>query len=602
MKPRFLPWGLTCAAVVLIGLSLAAQMSDWTEMVNGQAAVANEVLIKFCDITLYDLETAKMRGHVIHAKQVGGTGAYRFRSSAKSVRALIELYAGDPRVVYVEPNYIVWADRLPNDPLFGRLWGMEKIHAPQAWDGWGPSGKPGRRDVTVGVVDSGIDYTHEDLAANVWSAPFGFTAMVGGVPVPVAAGDHGYNAITGTCDPMDDNNHGSHVSGTIGAAGDNGTGVAGVNWEASLMGLKFLNNRGSGSIGDAIDAIEFAVQANLAGAANVRVLSNSWGGITTSRALLEEIERVYAHNILFVCSAGNWSRTLRNEYPSTYNVPNILAVAASTPDDRLAEFSNYGAWSVHLAAPGVDVLSTIRRDRYGSMDGTSMAAPHVSGVAALVAAKCLDRGLEVDVDRLRGILVNSAEVVADTSVQAVSTHASAEAKISAKKPPVDPEPLLPIFGNVISNGRLDAARALAMDPAGPESLFPDFVMRFQGADTLTAVPGADVFVDLTLTSFFGYAEDAIVLDKECCREVWPYFADLSVCPEPMSVDYTRGPFAVSLVPGQSKTIRMWVHVPETTTPGASLRFTIRAVDERGAGETGPCLYHNDTVYVFVIEP
>jgi len=598
MKLKSLSWGLAGAAIALFVLSVAAQKGEGTDMVNGQEAVANEVLVKFRDASFYDIEIAKMRGGIVHAKKIGGIEAYRFKSSLKSVKALVDLYAGDPRVEYVEPNYIVWADRQPNDPLYGNLWGLEKVHAPAAWDGWEPE-KPGSRDITVGVVDTGIDYTHPDLAANVWSAPFGFTATIGGVDVPVKTGDHGYDAISGACNPMDDNNHGSHVSGTIGAVGDNGTGVAGVNWNASLMGLKFLDNRGSGSTADAIDAIEFAIQANIAGAANVRILSNSWGGISTSRALLEEIERAYASNILFVCSAGNWGRVLRNEYPSTYNVPNIVAVAASTPDDRLADFSNYGNWSVHLAAPGVNVLSTVRRGRYGSMDGTSMAAPHVSGVAALVAAWWLKQGVVVDVDHLRGILINSAEVIGGSAAQGAASLAAPAAKVLAKRPPA--EPLRPIFGNVISDGRLDAARAVATDPTGPLSLFPDFVMRFQSPEALAARPGDDVYFDLTLTSYFGYGEEELVLDKECCREVWPYFADLSLCPDPGTADFTRGPFSVSLAPGQSKTIRMWVHVPETTTLGASLRFTVNAIDYRGSGETGPCLYHNDTVFVIVPE-
>jgi subtilisin family serine protease len=301
-------------------------------------------------------------------------------------------------VRYAEPNYILHADVVPNDPQFGQLWGLRNtgqvvngtagtagadIKAEPAW-----SVTTGSASVVVGVVDTGIDYTHPDLAANVWSNPGG----IGGC----AAGTHGYNAIRRTCDPMDDNNHGSHVSGTIGAVGNNGVGVAGVNWTTRLMGLKFLGANGSGTTADAITAIDFAVQAKIAGV-NVRVLNNSWGGGGFSQALLDEINKAGANGILFVAAAGNSSANndVSPHYPSSYGTANEIAVAATDQNDGLASFSNYGPRSVDLGAPGTNILSTITGAQYAYFNGTSMATPHVVGAAALILSAPGQSGLTV---------------------------------------------------------------------------------------------------------------------------------------------------------------------------------------------------------------
>ena len=208
------------------------------------------------------------------------------------------------------------------------------------------------------------------------------------------AGSHGFNAITRTCDPMDDHNHGTHVAGTIGAAGNNAAGVTGVNWIASVMGLKFLNAAGSGTVADAIDSIDFAMQVKsifaASGSANVRVLSNSWGGGEFSQALLDQIMAAGEDEMLFVAAAGN--NGLPNDilptYPASYAAPSVVAVAATTNTDARAFFSNYGKNTVHLGAPGADILSTLRGGAYGYLSGTSMAAPHVSGAAVLALSHC----------------------------------------------------------------------------------------------------------------------------------------------------------------------------------------------------------------------
>jgi subtilisin family serine protease len=244
---------------------------------------------------------------------------------------------------------------------------------------------------------------------------------------------------------MDDHRHGTHVSGTIGAVGNNGVGVVGVNWTASIMGLKFLNASGSGSTADAIKAIEFAIQAKAAfastGGANVRVLSNSWSGGGFSQALLDEINLANANDMLFVAAAGNNGRSNDDSpvYPASYAAPNVLAVAASDNRDTLAAFSNYG-FSVPLAAPGVDILSTTLGSTYSFLSGTSMAAPHVSGAAALILSAC-----DLDTAALKAAIVNNVEVVGA------------------------------LTGFVASNGRLDvdaALRSCAPPGALPPSSLP----------------------------------------------------------------------------------------------------------------------------------
>ena len=252
----------------------------------------------------------------------------------------------------------------------------------------------------------GIDYTHSDLAANVWTAPTAFNVTIGGVKINCAAGSHGFNAITHTCDPQDDEGHGTHVSGTIGAVGNNSRGVVGVNWNASIMGVKFLDASGSGYASDAIDAIEFVIQtkAFFGEAANVRVLSNSWGGAGFDQSLLDEIKRANSADMLFVAAAGNSGSNNDNIafYPSNYDAFNVVAVAATDNTDSLASFSNYGSTTVDLGAPGVSILSTYPGD-YAYADGTSMATPHVSGAAILILSKCTLNTAELKANILNNV-------------------------------------------------------------------------------------------------------------------------------------------------------------------------------------------------------
>lgn len=315
--------------------------------------------------------------------------------SAEDLKRLIGEISARPEVDYVEPNWILHATAKPNDPRYDELYALQKsrsrsadIFAQEAW-----TKTTGSRDVLVAVIDSGVDYTHQDLADNYWHNP--------GENGPDANGknkknngiddDHngmvddwgGWNFVKNNNDPMDDNHHGTHCAGTIGAVGNNGTGVVGVNWNVSIVGLKFLDEAGNGTLANAVLAIEYATKMG------VHVMNNSWGGDEYSETMAAAIRKASAAGILFVVAAGNDSNNndVGLDYPSAYNIDNMISVAASDREGQLAGFSNYGAKTVHIAAPGAEILSTFPGNSYGVLDGTSMAAPHVSGAAALLKAR-----------------------------------------------------------------------------------------------------------------------------------------------------------------------------------------------------------------------
>ena len=301
-----------------------------------------------------------------------------------------------PYIDYVEPNYLYSIDSTPNDPLYGNLWGMDKIQAPQAWDI-----DHDCSDVIVGVIDTGIDWTHPDLIDNIWQN-LGEDAdgdghvleYIGGTwqfdPGDINNVDNdgngykddfvGWDFVNNDNNPMDDNSHGTHCAGTIGARGNNGIGVAGVCWNVKLMALKFLNAGGGGSSSGAIAALNYAT------AKGAKITNNSWGGGGYNTSLYNAIQNAQNNDALFVAAAGNFA--LNNDiipfYPASYNNANIIAVASSNSSDVLSSFSHYGATSVDLAAPGSGVYSTTPNNTYGNKSGTSMATPHVAGAAALV--------------------------------------------------------------------------------------------------------------------------------------------------------------------------------------------------------------------------
>jgi subtilisin family serine protease len=314
----------------------------------------------------------------------------------------VKLLLGDPRIRYVEPNHVVSIAATPDDPSFSQLWALHNtgqtggtpdadIDAPEAWDL-----TTGSANVVVGVTDTGVDFGHPDLAAQQWvnagescgSTDPGAACAQRTDGVDNDANGYvddwrGWDFVNGDNDPTDDHDHGTHVSGTIGAVGSNGTGVTGVNWNVKVMALKFLNAAGSGTTADAIAATLYAADNG------ARVSSNSWGGGPFDQSLLDAVEYGASRGMLFVAAAGNDGRNndTTATYPSSYASEAIVSVAATDHNDGLAFFSNYGAKSVDLGAPGVNILSTTRGGTYEAFQGTSMATPHVAGVAALIAAR-----------------------------------------------------------------------------------------------------------------------------------------------------------------------------------------------------------------------
>lgn len=303
-------------------------------------------------------------------------------------------------VLYAEPNYLLHNDATPNDPRFlsNELYGLTKIGAPQAWDI-----TTGSSNVVVGVIDEGIDISHPDLLANIWTNPF--PGSIAGI-----TGDlHGYNFRdnTGTI-PAE--GHATHVAGTIGAVGNNNQGVVGVNWQVSLMSLRFISEAtNSGTDADAIKAYNYAKQmrdlwVSTSGTkgANIRALNASYGGGGYSQAAADALNAVGQSGILFVAAAGNdnTDNDSHPHYPSNYSLSNVISVAATDQNDNRALFSNFGARSVMLGAPGVGILSTFPGNSYGFLSGTSMATPHVTGAAALLCAA----NPNLSVNQLRALL------------------------------------------------------------------------------------------------------------------------------------------------------------------------------------------------------
>lgn len=321
-------------------------------------------------------------------------------------------------IAYVEPNYIYKTQVLPDDSDFSKLWGLHNtgqdsgkadadIDMPEAWD------REKGESVVVGVIDTGINYTHPDLIENIWVNP----GEIEGNGIDDDGNGyiddiHGYDFVNDDNDPMDDNFHGSHVSGTIAAKGDNGKGVSGICWNAKLVALKFLSWWGSGSSADAIDAIAYA------NAMQIPVTNNSWGGGPFSTPLKEVIQDAEAKGFLFIAAAGNSGvdNDQSPHYPSSYDVSNVIAVAATDSQDELADFSNFGKNTVHLAAPGDRIYSCSLGESYEYSNGTSMAAPHVTGVAALL--KSFNSDLKAA--DIKSLILNSVDALPVLNSKSIS--------------------------------------------------------------------------------------------------------------------------------------------------------------------------------------
>jgi subtilisin family serine protease len=420
-----------------------------------------------------------------------------------------------PGVRYAEPDYLVEADQtVPNDPMLPSQWGLQAIHAPAAWDL--TTGSP---NVVVGVIDSGIDETHPDLAGRLWVNP-------GEIPGNGIddEGDgwvddvHGADCAANDGDPIDDDGHGTHVAGTIGAAGNDGVGIAGVGWNVRLMALDIFKANGTAAISDITQCIDYAI------AHGVRVANNSYGSVDFSQAEYDAFTRARNAGMLMVAAAGNtgWNVDVTPLFPAAFDLDNVVSVAASQQDGSLASWSCVGPRSVDIAAPGVGILSTwptyLYAPGYWSMDGTSMAAPHVAGAAALILS-----------------------IVPGATFPFVRHALLASA-----------EPVAALDGKVTTGGRLDAAAALSLALSGGGLTVDPPVPSLHGATTVGATWAN---VDLRWSA----SDDARITAFELQRST-----------------NAGGSFAaVPVTPVTATTWRQW-----TTLDNPSYLFRVRATDAR----------------------
>jgi subtilisin family serine protease len=328
-----------------------------------------EVLVKFknkvtaaeASMLANDLAAATVKEFRI-LSQSGHSAYFLFRSASRSTKQLLAIMRNNPDVEAVSPNYRRRLQRLPNDPKFNRLWGMKKVAAAAAWEK-----NIGSAEIVLAVLDTGIDYRHEDLAANMWRNPHeiagngidddgnGFIDDVYGYDF---AADNTGNQDS---DPMDIDSHGTHVAGTIAAVGNNGIGVCGINWNARIMALKGVRPDMNIYDSDSIEAIEYAVLMKRDYGVNVVAINASFGGSGNNQLQKDAIAEAGNQGIAFICAAGNdgTDNDTTPFYPAAYDLPNIIAVAATDANDQLASFSNYGAYSVDIAAPGASIFSTV---------------------------------------------------------------------------------------------------------------------------------------------------------------------------------------------------------------------------------------------------
>jgi subtilisin family serine protease len=397
--------------------------------------VEGELLVKFAA----GPKTARLARNI--NEQVGArvikdfplTGWQHVRlPSGLSSSAALSFYKSMPGVVAAQPNYIYRETATPDDTFFFDQYGMVKIQAPAAWDT-----NTGSDAVVVAVIDTGIYYPHEDLNANMWrnagemgqdangndKATNGIDDDADGYVDDV----YGIDSVNHDSNPIDDRGHGTHCAGIVGAAGNNGKGVAGVNWNVRLMALKFISQAGEGTTAGAVECFSYVVMMKQRGV-NVRVTNNSYGG-DDDFALKDAMDTAGDAGILNVCAAGNSASNIDVNpfYPASFVSPSIITVAASDRDDNPASFTNYGPTSVDLAAPGVTVISTVSDGpMYAYLSGTSMSAPHVAGAAALLLAQYPNSSVGL----LKATLINTVDVLPQWS------------------------------GKVASGGRLNVARAL----------------------------------------------------------------------------------------------------------------------------------------------
>jgi subtilisin family serine protease len=359
----------------------------------GEQFVPNEVLVKYvAGARPESVGRLNLRLGTTAAEKLGDLGWHRVKLPAGlSVSRAIERFASDESIEAVQPNYYYSVLASTNDPLFiTGMYGMTKISAPQAWDL-----ATGSSAVVVADIDTGMRYDHEDLAANAWVNP-------GETPGNGVDDDgngyiddvHGYDFRFNDSDPADENGHGTHTAGTIGAVGNNSLGVVGVNWNVKIMAIKIYSPVGTDTTSAMLLNAYNYVRMMKDRGVNIRVTNNSYGGCNEAcgydQATKDAIDALGDADILNVFAAGNSNTNIDQApfYPASYTSPSILSVAASDSNDAKAGFSSFGASNVDVAAPGVGIISTWHTDalKYNSISGSSMAAPHASGTAALLAS------------------------------------------------------------------------------------------------------------------------------------------------------------------------------------------------------------------------
>jgi thermitase len=453
-----------------------------TDSRTGQKYIKDQVIVRFKTQNKAGSSILQENIRKAHSK-VGARVEENFRTeglqlvqlpNGTDMQSAINAYQSNPDVLYAEPDYVIsiLPDQteavvldtnpqkilsMPNDAIFPDQWSFHNtgqtggtpgadIDAPGAWDI-----STGSSSVVVAVIDTGVLYTHSDLSANIWNNTDEFPGNgIDDDNNGYVDDIRGWDFVNNDNDPNDDKDHGTHVSGTIGAVGNNAIGVAGVNWQVKIMPLKAFNFEGVGSTSDAIKAIEYA---NANGAT---IISNSWGGGLFDQGLKDVIDDSPA---VVVCAAGNGGSNNDDYplYPASYNSTNIISVAASDRNDNLASFSNFGLSSVDLAAPGKDIWSTYLDGNYALMSGTSMATPHVSGVAALVKAE----NPLLTSAQIRNIIILTVDLKGSLSGKVESGgRLNASTAVMAAQPPVadfigiprtGPAPLTVAFTDLSTN-------------------------------------------------------------------------------------------------------------------------------------------------------
>ncbi len=412
---------LNFALVLLFGLSSA---------IAAPAAKPGSLLVKRKSTAMIStLSTLHTKAHATSLKHFtypAGLELVQVQAGFSTEEALA-VYKNDPSIEYAEPNYILHALGLPNDPYFKNQWGLHNagqtggtidadINAPLAWDTL-----TGSNTVVLGIIDTGFDYTHPDLKNNIWSNSQeipgnGIDDDKNGYIDDI----HGINSITGTGDPMDDNHHGTHVAGIIGAEGNNGIGVSGVMQKTKIIACKFLDQDGSGDTASVIACMNYfvALAKRSKDPVSVVATNNSWGGGESSQAFEDTVKEHQKLGILFMAAASNEgaNNDVTDTFPANISLSNVISVAATDHKDALAYFSNYGKHSVHVAAPGNQIYSTVPGEKYDYLSGTSMATPFVTGLAGYIKASNPD----YDWVSIKNLIIAGGQPVAATAQTTIS--------------------------------------------------------------------------------------------------------------------------------------------------------------------------------------